>query len=359
MKRTTMTQTGGRWSSIWAKGVAKVAVVVAMVAASAAVSCKREGGSEKAMAEGSKAPLRIAVVPKGTTHDFWKSVEAGALAAGKEVEGVNVTFRGPEKEDDREQQIALMQNLISSKVDGIVLAPLDSKALVGPVMQAKAAGIPVVIIDSALEAKAGTDFAAFVATDNYQGGMMGGARLAEVMGGKGSVLLLRYLEGSASTREREQGFLDAVAKVPGIRVIDPGRFGGPTRATAQEAAEALLAANPDVGGVFCCNEPTTFGMLLALKSRAGSEGIRFVGFDASDAAVEGLTNGRVQGLVLQNPYRMGEAGVQAVLDTIAGRPVEASIDTGVLMITPENIGEAASRAALGALAPKESGAAPK
>lgn len=342
----------------------RLGLVVVMAAALGVASCKKESGSSGAAAPGTGAPetkagLRIAVVPKGTTHDFWKSVEAGALAAGKGAEGVTVTFRGPEKEDDREQQIALVQNLISSKVDGIVLAPLDSKALVGPVMQAKAAGIPVVIIDSALEAKAGTDFAAFVATDNYQGGMMGGARLAEVMGGKGSVLLLRYLEGSASTREREQGFLDAIAKAPGMRVIDPGRFGGPTRATAQEAAEALLAANPDVGGVFCCNEPTTFGMLLALKSRAGSEKIRFVGFDASDAAVEGLMNGRVQGLVLQNPYRMGEAGVQAVLDTIAGRPVEASIDTGVLMITPENIGEAESRAALGALAPKQAGEAPK
>ena len=325
-------------------------LLLAAAAAFSLVSCKKS--ESPAVAPAAPGTLRIAVVPKGTTHDFWKSVEAGAMEAGNAAQGVTVSFRGPEKEDDREQQIALVQNLIASKVDGIVLAPLDSKALVGPVAQAKAAGIPVVIIDSALEAKVGTDFAAFVATDNYQGGVLGGKRLAEVMNEEGSVLLLRYLEGSASTREREQGFIDAIRQSPRMTIIDPGRFGGPTRATAQEAAEALLAANPTIGGVFCCNEPTTFGMLLALRSRAGAESIRFVGFDASDAAVEGLASGRVHGLVLQNPFAMGKLGVQAVLDTINGNPVEASIDTGVLLITPDNLTDPASRAALGALAPK-------
>jgi ribose transport system substrate-binding protein len=286
-----------------------------------------------------RARLKIAVIPKGTTHDFWKSVHAGAVKAARELGNVDLVFRGPEKEDDREQQVSLVQNFISSRVDAIVLAPLDDNALLPAVQQATAAKIPVVIIDSGLAGKVGQDFISFAATDNYKGGQLGGQRLGQVLGGKGRVLLLRYQEGSASTTDRERGFVEALAKFPEVTLLDPKRYAGPTRATAQEASENLLTANSDVQGIFCPNESSTFGMLLALRSRGLTGKVRFVGFDASPGLVEALGQGALDGLVVQNPLHMGYTGVKTAADYLAGKPVPPLQDTGVVLVTKETMGQ--------------------
>ncbi len=283
---------------------------------------------------------RIAVVPKGTTHEYWKSIHAGALKAQRELGNVTITFRGPEKEDDREQQVALMENLISAKYDAIVLAPLDDRALLLPVQQAGAAKIPIVIMDSGLQGQVGKDFASFVATDNEKGGALAAARMGEIfksVSRNRKVLILRYVEGSASTALREKGFVDAISKEPGFTLVDPKRYGGVTRATAQEAAENLLAANPDIAAVFCPNESTTFGMMLALKSRGMAGKVTFIGFDSSPELVEAMSKDEIQGLVVQNPIRMGYLAVTAAADALAGKPVEPRIDTGVVLITKENM----------------------
>ncbi|MBK7403838.1 MAG: substrate-binding domain-containing protein [Phycisphaerales bacterium] len=226
-----------------------------------------KGGDQGGAKGDSPAKLRVAVVPKGTTHDFWKSVHAGAKQAEHDLEGVEITFQGPEREDDRAQQIGLVENLIASKYDAIVIAPLDDKALVAPIRAATQAGIPVVVIDSGLDAEVGKDYVSFIATDNEQGGRMGGQKMAELLGGKGRVLLLRYQEGSASTTLREKGFVEAIGEAPGIELVDPKRYAGATRATAQEAAENLLSTYEGIDGIFCPNESSTFGMLLAVRAR--------------------------------------------------------------------------------------------
>src|SRR6476469_2520272 len=154
----------------------------------------------------------IAVIPKGTTHTFWQSIRAGAERAGKE-EGATVIWRGPLREDDRDSQVAEVEGFVSRGVSGIVLAPLDETALMQPVAEAAQKKIPVLIIDSGLK---GNDYVSFVATDNLKGGRLGGERLAQSLGGKGKVLLLRYAEGHDSTGKREQGFLDAMKANPGI-----------------------------------------------------------------------------------------------------------------------------------------------
>lgn len=285
-------------------------------------------------------PIRVALVPKGTTHEFWKSIHAGGVKAAKEAGNVELTFRGPEREDDREQQVSLVQNLVGSKYDAIVLAPLDDKALVGPVKDATAAAIPVVIIDSGLQAEAGKDFVSFVATDNYKGGQLAAQRMVKSLGGeaaKGRVLMLRYQEGSASTAQREQGFADEIAKAKGISLIDPRRYAGATRATAQEAAENLLASNNDLQGVYCPNESSTFGMLLALRSRGLAGKLIFVGFDSSEGLVQALSSGEIDGLVVQNPMRMGYLGVKTAIDHLRGVKAETSIDTGCALVSKENM----------------------
>jgi len=290
--------------------------------------------------EGSAATLRIAVIPKGTTHDFWKSVHAGAIKAQRELEGVRIIWQGPAKEDDRDQQITVVQNFISSRVDGIVLAPLDDRALLSPVRTAGRAGIPVVIIDSGLLGQVGKDYISFVATDNVKGGQLAARRLGELLGGKGTALLLRYQEGSDSTTKREQGFVQTLhAEFPDIRLIDEKQYAGATRDSAQKVAENLLTSHPNIDGVFCPNESSTFGMLLALRSKQMAGKVKFVGFDSSEGLIEAMRQGHIHGLVLQNPLRMGYEGVKTIVAHIRGQKVEARIDTGVVLATPENMDE--------------------
>ena len=154
---------------------------------------------------------QIAVIPKGTTYEFWKSVHAGALTAAHESAAagvpVNILWKGSLREDDRDGQIQVVENFIGRQVSGIVLAPLDNRALVAPVEEAVAAHIPVVIIDSSLNS---TKTASLVATDNREGGRIAARYLGQLLGGKGRAILLRYAVGSASTEEREAGFLEVM-----------------------------------------------------------------------------------------------------------------------------------------------------
>jgi len=311
----------------------KITVVFVTFAAVLAISCNR-GGSN------SNRKLTIAVVPKGTSHEFWKSIHAGAVKAAQELssEGtqVEVIWKGPLREDDREQQIQVVEGFASQGVNGIVLAPLDNRALARPVEEAKAAGVPTVIIDSALESNA---IVSFVATDNRKGGRLGADRLGELLGGKGKVILLRYAEGSASTEEREAGFLDEMKqKFPNIELISTDQYAGATRDTAKRAAENLLNRFGDeVTGIFCPNESTTAGMLSALQDGGKAGKVMFVGFDATQMFVDAMKSKQLHGIVVQNPFNMGYLGVRTMVENLRGRSVEKRIDTGVAMITPENL----------------------
>ena len=282
----------------------------------------------------------IAVIPKGTTHEFWKSVNAGAVKAQRELTAggakVEVIWKGPLREDDREQQIQVVEGFVSQGVSGIVLAPLDSKALVRPVEEAKKAGIPTAIIDSALESDQITSFAA---TDNRKGGNMAAQRLGELLGVKGKVIMLRYLEGSASTTDREEGFLETMkSKFPGIELVSTDQYAGATRDTAKRASENLLQRFGDqVTGVFASNEPASTGMLLALQDMNKAGKVTFVGFDSTPQFLDAMKNNQMQGFVVQSPFAIGELGVKAMIDTLLGKPVEKRIDTGVMIITPENM----------------------
>ena len=290
----------------------------------------------------------IAVIPKGTTHEFWKSVHAGAAQAAKDLD-VQIIWKGPIKEDDREQQIAVVEDFITQKVSGIVLAPLDDTALRRPVRAAVKAGINVVIIDSDLKS---TDQISFVATDNLQGGKIAGQHLAQLLHGKGNVIMLRYQEGSASTSLREQGFLDAITQHNqkhadhgmNIQIVSSNQYGGATSATAQDASEQLLARYKTadgkaltIDGIFCPNESTTFGMLRALQNAQLAGQVKFVGFDASQPLIKALENDQIDALVVQNPMRMGYLGVKTMVQHLRNQPVEKRIDTGVGLVTKNNL----------------------
>lgn len=320
------------------KGLAVIIVVLVAVAVVVVpIGCTRKGSGQH--------KYRIAVIPKGMTHIFWKSIHAGAVKAAQEMQelGVEVIWKGPLKEDDRESQIKVVENFITRGVSGIVLAPLDDTALQMPVRDAVNNGIPVVIIDSGLKSE---DYVSFVSTDNYVGGRKGGEHLAKILGGKGRVVMLRYQVGSASTMNREQGFLDVLKeKYPDIEVVSSNQYGGATTETARHASENLLAPlqKPDgtlaIDGIFCPNESTTFSMLLVLQDSGLAGKVKYVGFDSSERLVQGLKKGQIHGLVLQDPINMGYLGVKTIVAHLRGEKVAKRIDTGSEVATPENMND--------------------
>jgi ribose transport system substrate-binding protein len=303
-------------------------------------ACGKTGDAGSDSAAPGKGALAIAVIPKGTTHEFWKSIHAGALQAAQELgaqgDSVSIVWKGPLREDDREQQVQVVEGFVSQGVKGIVLAPLDRQALVRPVDEARRAGIPTVVIDSRLDSDS---IVGYVATDNAQGGRLAADRLGELLGGKGKALMLRYQEGSASTMERERGFLEELkAKYPGITLVSIDQYAGATRETAKRASENLLNRfGADVQGIFTPNESSTVGMLLALQDIGKAGQMKFVGFDASQTLLTALRAKQIQGLVVQNPMRMGYLGVKTMVDHLRGRPVSKLVDTGVQLVTPENV----------------------
>jgi len=288
-------------------------------------------------------PITIAVIPKATSHEFWKSIHAGAVQAQRELNAkgakVEIIWQGPLREDNRDQQIQVVENFISRRVNGIVLAPTDARALVSPVNTAARAKVPVVIIDSGLKSD---KFVSFVATDNYRGGVLAGEAMAKLLGGKGNVILLRYQSGSASTEEREAGFLAAIKKVPGLKIISSDQHGGATRELCYQAAQNILNRHgKDVNGIFGPCEPVANGIIMALRNAGKAGGaVKVVGFDAGGQTVEALKKGDVQAVIVQNPMRMGYLGVMTMFDHLSGKKVEPRIDTGVYVVTPENMGTA-------------------
>jgi ribose transport system substrate-binding protein len=312
-------------------------LLLGSLAALLLAGCKKSDESASAPGGTPKPGVRtIAVIPKGTTHAHWKSVEAGARDAAKEL-GVEIAWKGPLTENDRAQQIAIVEQFASNGVSGIILAPLDDVALLRPVQGAVAKGVPVLIIDSALKGELGKDFISYVGTNNRKGGEMAGEQLTKLLGGKGKVVLLRYMEGSASTMEREAGFLDVIKKSPDIHLIVENRYGGATASEAQTSAMNMMDQIREADGIFCSNESLTFGMLLALRQNNLAGKAKFVGFDSSAPLVEAVKKGEIQALVAQNPRKMGYEGVKTMVAHLDGKPVPPSIDSGVQLITPENL----------------------
>jgi ribose transport system substrate-binding protein len=241
-------------------------------------------------------PLRIAVIPIGTTHEFWKSVHAGALAAAREL-GVEILWKGPLKEDDRNEQIQIVETLAGSGVDALVLSPLDDRALMRPVAEARRDGIPTVIFNSALQ---GEEHAAFIATDNFLGGTLAAREIGRRTGGRGRLIMVRLMVGVEGTTKREEGFL------------------------------ATLRA-----------ESTTFGCLRALQDHGLAGKIVHVGFDASEKLTEALAKGELAGLVLQDPVAMGYRSVKTAVAVVRGEPFAKTESTAVVLAVRDNMNEPA------------------
>ncbi len=273
----------------------------------------------------------IGVIPKGSAHQFWQSVHAGAVKASREL-NVEIIWNGPPQETDFNQQIQIIDSMINRGVDGIVLAPIDKKSMVGVVERAVAAKIPVVIFDSGIDTE---KFVSQVATDNYHAGEMGADRVAKLLDGAGKVAMVMVQPGAASTMAREQGFKDRIEKVyPQIHIVDE-RYGWADFAKSLSVSENILTAHPEVEVLFASNESSTVGAAQALKGRKTQ--VKLVGFDSSPQLIEDLKAGVIDSLVIQDPFKMGYESTKAIMAHIGGQAVKKINNIAPKLVTLENL----------------------
>lgn len=283
--------------------------------------------------------IRLVMIPKDTQMSFWNQVRDGAERAAKEFD-IDLQWKGPAEGNDKAAQKKVLQQFMDGSVDGILLAPTDSVALSADAHTAMAKGIPVLIFDSAIEGEAGKDYITFVATDNADAGKLGGKHLMELVGDGAKTVLFRHQEGHASTGAREQGALDEMHAANANVLVD-NRYTGATMAEAQQAALNMIDQLREASGVFASNQTSAEGLLAALRKTNLAGKIKFVGFDQSTRLVEGLKDGSIDALVVQDPVDMGYQAVKLMVQHLKDKDakLEPIVHTGVHLVTRENMDE--------------------
>ena len=323
-------------ANVFVLGLILIALVIGCSPSVESTTDNSKGDSAEAKS------LRIAVIPKGTSHEFWKSVHFGAQKAADELGNVEIIWRGPVVESDTGSQIEVVKNMITMQVDGIVLAPNQKGGLVDAVEESIGEGIPVVIFDSGLDE--GPEIVSYVATDNYKGGQMAARQMAASIGDQGNVILLRYIAGSESTEQREQGFLDGLKEYPNIKVVSSDQRGGDNTTSSKEKVDQLLQTyGDDLAGIFAVCEPNANGTLESLRNAGLNKKVKLIAFDPSDALTEALTDGSCSGIIIQDPVQMGYQAVKTMVGSINGEKAEAFISTGEYVATPENMNDKESQ----------------
>jgi ribose transport system substrate-binding protein len=282
---------------------------------------------------GGQKKKQVAVIPKGATHIFWLSVQAGAISAGQEF-GLDIVWNAPATETDYSRQIQILDSMVARRVDGIVIAASDRKALVAPVERATNSGIPVTVFDSGLDS---TNYMSYVATDNLEAGRLAARTLGALLGGKGKVAVVMHVPGSVSTTDRERGFDEVMAKdFPGIQVVQR-QFGMSDRAKSMAAAENILTAHPELDGFFCSTEPSCTGTALALKARGLSGKVKLVAFDSNDGMIEDLKGGTIDAMVVQDPFKMGYEAVKTIYQKLNGQEPPKRMDLQAVVVAKADL----------------------
>ena len=278
--------------------------------------------------------LNIVFIPKSSDQVFWTFMRNGVDDAIREGGKVALTWRGPTYNDDVDSQISILQLYSRPVVDAIIIAPTDRTRLADPIRKAAELGIKIVVVDSAVD---GDQYQNFVTTDNYAGGKLAAKYLSERMGGRGRVMVYRTVAGSASTDDRALGFIDYMKEnSPGISIV-ADEYGGGSRGKSLHSATELLKKISDINGIFAVNESSSDGMLLALRQAGMAGKVKFVGFDSTDFLLEGLDKNEIQGLVVQNPRKMGYLAMKAAMAAANGAPIaEKTIYSDATVVTRNN-----------------------
>jgi ribose transport system substrate-binding protein len=264
----------------------------------------------------------IGVAPKGTNSIFWQAVQAGVNAAGRDFD-VEIVWNGPPTETEYARQIQIVEAMINRGVDGIVLSPTQSTALVAVVERAASLRIPVTIFDSGID----TDrYVSYVATNNRAAGALGADTIAELLGDKGQVAMVRHAPGSDSTDNRERGFQEHLSKQHSGITIVAEQYCMSDRARALTVSENMLNANPDLQAFFCSSEAATIGAAQVVRTRSLLGKLRLVGFDASSTLQQDLKDGVIDALVVQDPYQIGYVGVKTIVQHLNGETPDKNIE---------------------------------
>jgi ribose transport system substrate-binding protein len=257
----------------------------------------------------------IGVIPKATSHLFFVAVHAGAEQAARDHR-VEMLWNGPNDETDHARQIQIVDAMVARGVDAIAISATDERALVAPIERAIAAGIPVTVFDSAVNLE---NYVSFVATDNHNAGCAAARTLAGLIGGKGKVGMVMQKPGGTSTGLRERGFDETMAReFPGVAVA-ARQYGMADSARSRAAAENILTAHPDLGGIFASSEAASIGAIQAIRGRRLSGKVKLVTFDSSELHVEALRDGTIDVMLVQEPYRLGYEAVKSLAEKLAGR----------------------------------------
>jgi ribose transport system substrate-binding protein len=286
--------------------------------------------------------VTIPIIVKDTTSFYWQIVLAGARQAGKDL-GVNVPELGAQAETDINGQISILENAVAGKPAAVVIAPTERSALGAPITEA-AKSVPIVGIDSSAETDA---FTSFLTTDNVQGGRIAADGLVAAIKAatgkeEGEVALITSVPNAGSLEERKKGFIEQLAKYPGIKLV-ADKYADGQAATGLNITTDLLTANPNLVGIFASNLIMAQGAGQALAENSAAAKVALIGFDSDDKLVSFLKDGTIDGLVVQDPYRMGYDGVKTALAASMGEAVEKFVDTGANLITTANMDDARSQ----------------
>ncbi len=275
--------------------------------------------------------MYIPLISKGFQHQFWQAVKAGADKAAAEL-GVEVTFEGPETEAQVDKQLEMLTTALSKKPSAIGFAALDSQAAIPLLQQAKDAGIPIVAFDSGVDSDIPV---ATAATSNVAAAALAADKMAELIGGEGKVAVIAHDQTSRTGIDRTNGFVDQMkAKYPGIEIVAV-EVGGGDQLKSAEIAKTLLAANPDLKGMFATNEGGAIGMVNGVQE-AGAK-VVIIGYDSGKAQKDAIRSGLMAGAITQNPVGIGYETVKAAVAAAKGEAVEKNIDTGFYWYDATNI----------------------
>lgn len=277
----------------------------------------------------------ILFVPKSVDGriDFWQVLGQGVYTAGKEF-GEEVQTVGTFAEFDIDGQIALLEKAVGERPKAIVMAASDYNRLVPVAEKIRAAGIPLITVDSGLK---GGISASFIATDNYEAGRKAGDSILKWVERDAEIAIVNSVKGASATMDRERGTRDRLKDAGGVYVLEQSFYSNASESNAYDIVIKLLQDEPGIKGIVCMNEPTTVGAAKALKELGVSSRVKLVGFDASMEEIALLEEDIIQAIVVQNPFNMGYLAVRTAVDAIKGRKVEPLIDTGSEVITKQNM----------------------
>ncbi len=275
----------------------------------------------------------VAMVPKGTINMWWEVVHKGAMQAAEE-ENFVLSWNGPEVESDREKQIQAVEDAIIKGADAIIVGPNDYHALARPIEAISEKKIPCVIMDS----MAATEkYDTFVATDNFAGGADAAKIIGAHLNGHGKVLVIQFLQNSASTDERCRGFVETIKKdFPGIEILSAPYTLGTVEDARQKTVD-LLMRYPQTDAIFAVNHPASVGAFKGIENQHLADKIKFVAFDSDPILLDGVQHGKVLAIIAQNPFEIGYQSVKQTAKILRGEKVERKFAVPSIIVRQENL----------------------